>query len=126
MLRIYPERPGCYQDVTNWIWQVDAISRLYRSRHEKAGTTKAALVKATKHKANPATNEVRVEKRKTLHSRTKGNRVVIQIQKALWRKLQPLFDLNKMLYASKEVKENALSSEGKSCRPETKTTLTVN
>ena len=52
------------QDViTNWIWQVDTISRLYRSRHDKAGTTKAALVKATKHKANPATNEVRVKDR---------------------------------------------------------------
>ena len=64
--------------------------------------------------------------RKTLHSRTKGNRLVIQFQKALWRKLQPLFNRNKKLYASKEVEENALSSEGKSCRPETKTTLTVN
>ena len=29
----------------------------------------------------------------------------------------------KKLYASKEVKENALASEGKSCRPETKTTV---
>ena len=46
--------------------------------------------------------------RKALHSRTKENRLVIQIQKALWRKLEPL----------KEVKENALASEGKSCRPE--------
>ena len=64
--------------------------------------------------------------RKTLHSRTKGNRLVIQFQKALWRKLQPLFNRDKKLYASKEVEENALSSEGKSCRPETNTTLTVN
>ena len=63
MFRIYPERPGCYWSLTNWIWQVDTISRLYRSRHDKAGTTKAALVKATKHKANPATNEVRVKDR---------------------------------------------------------------
>ena len=46
-----------------WIWQVDAISRLYRSRHDKAGTTKVALVKATKRKAYPATNEVGVENR---------------------------------------------------------------
>ena len=55
--------------------------------------------------------------RKTLHSRTKENRLD-QIQKALWRKLEPLFSRNKKLYASKEVKENALASEGKSCRPE--------
>ena len=61
--------------------------------------------------------------RKTLHSRTKENRLVIQIQKALWRKLEPLFSRNKKLHASKEVKENALASEGKSCRPETITTV---
>ena len=24
-----------YWGLTNWIWQVDAISRLYRSRHDK-------------------------------------------------------------------------------------------
>ena len=63
MFQIYPERPGCYWSLTNWIWQVDAISQLYRSRHDKAGTTKVALVKATKHKADPATNEIRVENR---------------------------------------------------------------
>ena len=39
--------------------------------------------------------------RKTLHSRTKENRLVIQIQKALWKKLQPLFNRNKKVYASK-------------------------
>ena len=33
--------------------------------------------------------------RKTLHSRTKEIRLVIQIQKALWRKLEPLFSRNK-------------------------------
>ena len=50
-----------------------------------------------------------------LHSRTNKNRLVIQIQKALWRKLGPLFSRNKMLYASKtEVTENALALEGKS------------
>ena len=52
MFRIYPERPGCYWSFTNWIWQVDTISRLYRSRHDKTGTTKVGVVKATKHKAN--------------------------------------------------------------------------
>ena len=57
--------------------------------------------------------------RKTLHSRTKENHLVSQIQKALWRKLKPLFSRNKKLYASKEVKENALASEAKSRRPET-------
>ena len=51
--------------------------------------------------------------RKTLHSRTKENRLVIQIQKALWRKVTPLFSRNKKLY-SIEVKENALASEGNS------------
>ena len=50
-----------------------------------------------------------------LHSRSNKNRLVIQIQKALWRKLEPLFSRNKMLYASKtEVRENALAVEGKS------------
>ena len=44
--------PGYYWSLTNWIWQADAISRLHRSRHDKAGTTKVALVKASKHKAN--------------------------------------------------------------------------
>ena len=61
--------------------------------------------------------------RKRLHSWTKENRLVIQIQKALWRKLEPLFSGNKKLHTSKEVKENALASEGKSCRPETMTTV---
>ena len=41
--------------------------------------------------------------RKTLHSRTKENRLVIQIQRALWRKLEPLFSPNKGLHASKEI-----------------------
>ena len=58
-----------------------------------------------------------------LHSRNNKNRLVIQIQKALWRKLEPLFSGN-MLYASKtEVTENALALEGKSFRPDTKTTV---
>ena len=42
-----------------------------------------------------------------------------------WRNLEPLFSCNKKLYASKEVRENALASEGKSCRPETITTICV-
>ena len=47
-----------------------------------------------------------------LHSRTNKNRLVIQIQKALWRKLESLFSRNKMLYGSKtEVTENALALE---------------
>ena len=48
--------------------------------------------------------------RKTLHSRTEDNRLVIQIQNALWRKLEVLSNRNKKLYASKEFKENALAS----------------
>ena len=52
-----------------------------------------------------------------IHRLTK-NRLVIQIQKALWRKLEPLYSRNKMLYASKtEVTENALELQGKSFRP---------
>ena len=48
-----------------------------------------------------------------LHSRTNKNRLVIQIQKALWRKLEPLFSRNKMIYASKtEVTENGLALGG--------------
>ena len=59
-----------------------------------------------------------------LHSRTNKNRLIIQIQKALWRKLESLFSRNKMLYASKtEVIVNALALEGKSFRPDTKTTV---
>ena len=59
-----------------------------------------------------------------LHSRTNKNRLVIKIQEALWRKLEPLFSRYKMLYASKtEVTQNALALEGKSFRPDTKTTV---
>ena len=61
--------------------------------------------------------------RKTLHSRTKENHSGSQIQKALWRKSKPLFSHNKKLYASKEVKGNAVPSEGKSYRPDTKVTV---
>ena len=50
-----PERPGCYWSLT--IWEVDAISRLYRSRHDKKLLkSRVATVKATKHKANPTSN----------------------------------------------------------------------
>ena len=56
-----------------------------------------------------------------LHSPTNKNRLVIQIQKAIWRKLESLFSRNKMLYTSKtEVTENSLELEGKSFRPDTK------
>ena len=77
-----------------------------------------------KHPAK-ITNELCIAEhcRKTLHSRTKENGLVSQIQKALWRKVRPLFSRNKKLYASIEVKKNALASEGKSCWPETKTTV---
>ena len=60
--------------------------------------------------------------RKTLHSRTKENRLD-QIQKAFGENWKPYSAVIKKLYASKEVKENALVSEGKSCRPETITTV---
>ena len=54
-------------------------------------------------------------------SRTKNNYIVFQIQKLLWRKLEPLLGRNKKLFSLKEVKEYAHASEGKSCRPDTKT-----
>ena len=38
MFRIYPERPGYFWSLTNWIWQVDAISQLYRFRHSVTKT----------------------------------------------------------------------------------------
>ena len=57
--------------------------------------------------------------RKTLQSRTKENRLVIQIQKRFGENWNPYSAVIKKLYASKEVKENVLASEGKSCRPET-------
>ena len=61
--------------------------------------------------------------RKTLQSRTKENRLVIQIQKRFGEKWNPYSAVIKKLYVSKEVKENTLASEGKSCRPETITTV---
>ena len=49
--------------------------------------------------------------------------LVIQIQEALWRRinnLKLLFTAAKEeIYVSKEVEESALASEDKSCRPET-------
>ena len=65
-----------------------------------------------------AQRDTTLEKKNYLHSRTNKNRLVIQIQKALWRKLEPLYSRNKMLYASKtEVTEDALELQGKSFRP---------
>ena len=64
--------------------------------------------------------------RKLSHLQTKRKSlIIIQIQEALWRKLRrlkPLLSHNEELYISEAVKENALASEGKSCRQETKTT----
>ena len=91
MFQIYPERPGCYWSLTNWIWQVDAISRLYRSRHDKAGTTEVVLVKATKHKADPATNEIRVENRNhgLAGSQSGNNKTVQTLLSFIIQKLLP-------------------------------------
>ena len=74
LLNIKPLQVKCFesilkgQDIIEVSYLLDLASRcyftvLYRSRLDKAGTTNAALVKATKHKANAATNEVRVENR---------------------------------------------------------------
>ena len=99
MFQIYPERPGCYWSLTNWIWQVDAISRLYRSRHDKAGTTKVALVKANKHKVNQATNEVRVQNRNhSLAWSQSGNNKTFQTL------LSFITDCNQKLLPRKEIR----------------------
>ena len=48
--------------------------------------------------------------------------LAIQIQEALWRRINnlKLFSAaNEEIYVSKEVEESAPASEGKSCRPET-------
>ena len=62
--------------------------------------------------------------RKTLHLRTKEIRLVIQIQRALWRKLEPLFSRNKKkLYASEEVKEMRLHQKVNPADQKTITTV---
>ena len=43
--------------------QSSSIQNAYRSRHSTEKVTRVAHVKATKHKANLATDEVRVENR---------------------------------------------------------------
>ena len=79
---------------------------------------------AQRHTTLQKTKQNKTKQHFYLHSRTNNNRLVIHIQRALWRKLEPLFSRNKMLYASKtEVTENALVLEGKSFRPHTKTTV---
>ena len=50
--------------------------------------------------------------RKTLHSRTKEIRLVIQIQKALWRKLEPLFSRNKKALRFKRGQRNCACIRG--------------
>ena len=50
--------------------------------------------------------------RKTLHSRTKAIRLVIQIQKALWRKLEPLFSRNKKALRFKRGQRNCACIRG--------------
>ena len=59
---------------------------------------------------------------KTKITDKRKSRLVLQTQEALWRKLNnltPLSRRNEELYVSKEAKEKAFASEGKSCRPET-------
>ena len=61
--------------------------------------------------------------RKTLHSRTKENRLVILIQKALGENWNPYSAVIKSFTLQRSQRINALASEGKSCRPETITTV---
>ena len=60
---------------------------------------------------------------KKSHSRTRRKSLSFSDPETLWKKikdLKALFSHKKELYSLKEVKENALASEGKSCRPEIK------
>ena len=57
----------------------------------------------------------------TSHSRTRRKSLSYSDAETLWtriKNLKALLSHKKELYASKEVKENAFASEGKSCRPE--------
>ena len=59
--------------------------------------------------------------KKKSHSRTRRKSLSFSDPETLWKKikdLKALFNHKKELYALKEVKENALASEGKPCRPE--------
>ena len=58
---------------------------------------------------------------KQSHSRTRRKSLSFSDPETLWTKIKDLKALlshKKELYASKEVKENAFTSEGKSCQPE--------
>ena len=62
---------------------------------------------------------------KKSHSRTRRKPLSFSDPETLWKKIKDLKALlshKKELYSLKEVKENALASEGKSCRPEIKKT----
>ena len=50
--------------------------------------------------------------RKTLHAWTKENHLVIQIQKALWRKLEPLFSRHKKVLRFKRGQRKCASIRG--------------
>ena len=63
--------------------------------------------------------------RKTLHSRTKEIRLVIQIQKALWRKLEPLFSRNKKSFTLQK-RSKKLCLHQRANPAEKKTITTVN
>ena len=64
----YVQQPTGKQEFRSATWvfmfkfKAQQTERLYRSSPQQS-TTKVALAKATKHKANPATDEVRVENR---------------------------------------------------------------
>ena len=60
---------------------------------------------------------------KKSHSRTRRKPLSFSDPETLWKKIKDLKALlshKKELYSLKEVKENALASEDKSCRPEIK------
>ena len=84
------------QDIIEVSYLLNLASRcyftaLYRSRLDKAGSTNAALVKATKHKANAATNEVRVENRShgLAWSQSGNNKTAQTLLSFIIRKLLP-------------------------------------
>ena len=101
-LNFKPLQVKCFESIS-WkarillkSYQLDLASRcyftaLYRSPHDKAGTTKVALVKVTNHKTNAATNEIRVENRShgLAWSQSGNNKTAQTLLSFIIRKLLP-------------------------------------
>ena len=82
-----------------------------RERPLLAGNTIRANITFCKENYRAGPSVIR-HCRKTLHSWTKENHLVIQIQKALWRKLEPLFSRNKKALHFKRGQRKCASIRG--------------